>query len=187
MQTFLPYSDFKKCAEVLDKKRCWKQVIEAKQIITVLDNLKKEIEVPKIIENSIKKKRQAWENHPAVKMWKGYEELLKHYYNIFLDHCVHVRFINTRLTYIECNYSNGEFTDLGYQLVNGFELYGDLFKLTDKETPFWFNNEDFHRSHRARLIEKDREFYLPKFPDDEGFNDSKYLWPVNETKTFRVI
>jgi hypothetical protein len=40
---------------------------------------------------------------------------------------------------------------------------------------------------RSRLIEKLPEFYEPKFPNDKGFNDGKYLWPVNETKTFRMI
>ena len=40
---------------------------------------------------------------------------------------------------------------------------------------------------RARLIDKNREFYLPLFPNDEGFNDGKYFWPVNESKTYRII
>ena len=33
MQTFLPYENFLESAKVLDKKRCWKQVVEANQII----------------------------------------------------------------------------------------------------------------------------------------------------------
>ena len=38
MQTFLPYPDFQRSAAVLDKKRCWKQVVETKQIINVKDH-----------------------------------------------------------------------------------------------------------------------------------------------------
>jgi hypothetical protein len=53
--------------------------------------------------------------------------------------------------------------------------------------PWWLGNEDFHRAMRSRLIEKKPEYYLPLFPDDKGFNDGKYLWPVNETKTFKTI
>ena len=57
-----------------------------------------------------------------------------------------------------------------------------LKRLTNRE-----ENENFHRAMRARLIEKDRNFYLPLFPEDDGFNNSKYFWPVMETKTFRII
>lgn len=30
MQTFLPFPDFLESAKALDKKRCWKQVVEAR-------------------------------------------------------------------------------------------------------------------------------------------------------------
>ena len=36
MQTFLPYSDFQKCAEVLDGKRLRKQIVECEQILNCL-------------------------------------------------------------------------------------------------------------------------------------------------------
>ncbi len=51
MQTFLPYESFDESTMVLDKKRCWKQVVEAAQIIDVLEG-----------------RRTGWANHPAVKM-----------------------------------------------------------------------------------------------------------------------
>lgn len=145
MQTFLPYENFKKSAEVLDKKRCWKQVVEAKQII-----------------NCLCEKETKWKNHPAVKMWIGYEELLKHYYNIFLQHCINVHKINTKQS----------FYNVDLNTIN---------------KPFWIGNEDFHRAMRSRLIVKDREFYLHKFSNDDGFNDGKYFWPVMESQTFRII
>jgi len=55
------------------------------------------------------------------------------------------------------------------------------------EMPWWMGNENFHRAMRSRLIEKLPEHYAPLFPEDKGFNDGKYFWPVMETKTFRVI
>jgi hypothetical protein len=158
MQTFLPLSDFWCSALVLDKKRCFKQVVEAKQILCTLraDYLPEEWRESKSYTG------QKWINHPAVKMWEGYEEELKAYYNTFLN-TVHLR--------------KAACTKLPF-------VYSALYKC---HHPWWLGNEDFHRSHRARLIEKDREFYLPKFPGDEGFNDGKYLWPDNKTQTFKII
>ena len=163
MQTFLPYPDFRKCAEVLDKRRCFKQVVEASQIIDCLEG-----------------KKVGWKNHPAVKMWVGYENLLKHYYNVFLHHCLKVHKINTQMWYKDCPYSYG---------VRSNDL-GDYFTETNREAskPFWLGQEPFHRAMRSRLIEKSPEFYGPKFLDkDKGYNDSKYWWPVMEDKTFRII
>jgi hypothetical protein len=58
MQTFLPYTDFKKSAQCLDYKRLGKQRVEAYQILLILCGLQKS---------------KAWTNHPIIKMWKGYE------------------------------------------------------------------------------------------------------------------
>ena len=79
MQTFLPYASFQRSAAVLDKKRCWKQVVEAKQIINVLEGTS-----------------TAWQNHPAVKMWEGNLIALKWYFNCFLWECKVKRGINTK-------------------------------------------------------------------------------------------
>jgi hypothetical protein len=62
IQTFLPYSDFKKSAECLDNKRLCKQRLEALQIL-----------------NTLTGKSNGWKNHPAVKMWKSYEGALSYY------------------------------------------------------------------------------------------------------------
>jgi hypothetical protein len=94
-------------------------------------------------------------------MWVGYEKKLANYYNVFLEHCITVHKINTTM--------------------------GKLNIVTPPELPWWLGDESFHRAMRSRLIVKDKEFYLPKFPDDEGFNDGMYWWPVMETKTFRII
>lgn len=149
MQTFLPYSNFKKTAEVLDYRRLNSQRREARQIIKILDYLKHN-----------PNGKISWMNHPAVKMWKGYEVALSEYYNCILTEWINRGYLNT-MTHIEINES------INY--------------------PWWLGNEDFHRAMRSRLIEKLPEFYEPKFNGDKGFNDGKYLWPVNENKTFRII
>ena len=66
MQTFLPYQDFMKCAEVLDNKRLGKQRVEAYQILLCLETPNR------------------WKNHPAVLMWKGYSAKL---YTYLLSMC----------------------------------------------------------------------------------------------------
>jgi hypothetical protein len=67
MQTFLPYPDLKKSFEVLDYRRLGKQRVEAMQILNILLS---------------DKKSGGWVNHPAVKMWRGYEDALCVYMNM---------------------------------------------------------------------------------------------------------
>jgi len=101
----------------------------------------------------------SWKNHPAVKMWAGYGEALKAYTNTMISEWIERGYKNSMLSYA----------------------------VETIEYPWWFGDENFHRSHRSRLIEKNREYYLPLFPGDVGFNDSKYFWPDNNSRTFRVI
>ena len=64
MQTFVPFSDFKKSASVLDNKRLNKQLLEGRQIYAIL---------------SSGKRKGAWVNHPAVLMWRNRENALHSY------------------------------------------------------------------------------------------------------------
>jgi len=102
-----------------------------------------------------------WRNHPAVKMWEGYLGALQNYTNIMITEWIIRGYNNSMSTYV----------------------------LTEEPVkPWWLGNEDFHRAMRSRLIEKLPGFYLEQFGEvDKGFNDSKYFWPVNESKTFRII
>ena len=144
MQTFLPYPGFQESARVLDYKRLGNQRVEAMQILNIVSGV-----VPD----------SRWKNHPAVKMWVGYENALKEYTNAMIR----------------------EWIDRGYN--NSMVLYS-----ADRiEYPWWFGDEKFHRSHRSRLIQKNKEFYSPLFPGDDGFNDYKYFWPDNDSRKFRVI
>lgn len=164
MQTFLPYPDFLESAKVLDKKRCWKQVVETAQIISILSHL-----------SECKNDKVTWGHHPAVKMWEGHLPALKDYFNMFLFVCKTKHNINTK--YEPIALQEGDL----FGKIGGSVLDLQYF------TPWWLGNEDFHRAMRARLIEKDRDFYLPLFPNDEGFNNGRYFWPDMKTKTFKII
>jgi hypothetical protein len=62
VQTFLPYRDFNKCAQVLDLRRLGKQLVECQQIMRAITD-----------------PTYGWQNHPAVNMWRGYDWLLWKY------------------------------------------------------------------------------------------------------------
>jgi len=72
MQTFLPYPNYHNSAACLDNKRCWKQVVEAKQILNAL-RLK------------IEGIKSGWQNHPATLMWEGHDTQLCKYGIIFAE------------------------------------------------------------------------------------------------------
>jgi len=61
MQTFLPYADYKKSAQSLDRFRLGKQRVEGLQILNSL------------VEGG------GWSDHPAVKMWRSHEGALAQY------------------------------------------------------------------------------------------------------------
>lgn len=64
MQVFLPERDFNLVAQQLDTKRLVKQLLEGRQIMTIL-----------VGEN----KTKAWTNHPAVRMFDGHPTTLYNY------------------------------------------------------------------------------------------------------------
>lgn len=134
MQTFLPYADFLDSAYVLDRQRLGKQRVEAKQILNALDGLSK-----------------GWVNHPAVKMWRGYEPALALYGAVV---CA---------MWIERGYQDSLLPFFAQRLTDDIEM------------PFWIGDPDFHRSHQSNLVRKDAAHYGPLFP---GVPDNlEYLWP----------
>jgi len=137
MQTFLPYSDFHKSACLLDRQRLGKQRVEVYQILKTL-----------------KGESKGWTNHPAVKMWRGYENALILY---GLEICT-------------------EWIGRGYKDTIKERLYSMIDYNSSFELPPWFGG-NIHESHRSNLIRKKPEFYLSKFEKDTRLN-LPYLWPV---------
>lgn len=74
MQTFLPYADYEKSAEVLDYRRLGKQRVETLQILNVL--------------HETNPANPGWRKHPAVLMWKFYEAQLCEYGLVMCDEWV---------------------------------------------------------------------------------------------------
>ena len=85
MQTFLPYSDFRKSLESLDNKRLGKQRVEAYQIISAITGRPKKNGQP----------YKGWVSHPCSIMWKDYVNALKQYYKDCIDLWVSRGFKNT--------------------------------------------------------------------------------------------
>ena len=69
MQTFLPYSNFQKTAEVLDYRRLGKQRVEGMQIIKTI----------------LTPEQKGWQNHPIVIMWTPYVQALQLYTNTIIN------------------------------------------------------------------------------------------------------
>lgn len=72
MQTFVPYADFAESASVLDNKRLNKQLLEGRQIYSILYS---------------GKRKGAWVNHPAVLMWRYRENALYMYLKAVKEEC----------------------------------------------------------------------------------------------------
>lgn len=143
MQTFLPYADFAKSAEVLDNKRLGKQRVETLQIIKALTQ-----------------PGYGWQNHPAVKMWRGHLFQLLDYQYAICREWVEVRgFKDTCL-------------DKSIDIVMSSNWYAEL-----DDDPAWLGNADLHASHRSNLVRKNAIHYTPLF--EAGLSDSlEYVWPV---------
>lgn len=167
MQTFLPYSNFHLCAEVLDRQRLGKQRVECLQILRVLKQGEWtcwDCKQPVTHFNPYKTgyhcyhceaplKRTAWYNHPAVQMWKGYERGL--------------------LLYLKeiCT----EWTRLGYK-DTCLEKAQQLFDCEGfVHLPDFIGNETFHLSHQSNLLRKNHDHYSQFFMGVP--NDLPYVWP----------
>lgn len=138
MQTFLPYESFALTAMCLDNKRLNKQITEALQIYNANINFAFGI-------------KSSWQNHPAVKMWRGYDNCLLMYRNILI----------------------AEWQKRGYSSHKIIALYSN-----DKIVwPPWLSREDFHLSHKSNLLRKYFDHYSKYFGKDIPV-DLPYIWPV---------
>jgi hypothetical protein len=149
VQTFLPYPSFEETARVLDTRRLGKQRVETLQIVRALT-----------------RPDNGWRHHPAVRMWRGYEEALGAYGAVIC----------------------GEWRRRGFADTCGVKIMDDLAaagmavpvrtELELREAgklPPWLGDEGLHRSHQSALVRKDPEFYGPQFGDVPA--DLPYVWP----------
>jgi hypothetical protein len=159
MQVFLPDANFATCAEVLDTKRLVKQLLEGRQIMNVLAG-----------ESTTK----GWTNHPAVRMFEGYEQTLYTYLSAIRN----------------------EMQKRGYKWEKNWaviqDLYNRHFAKEQQSIPFWMSDESlFTRvviTHRGRLWEKDPIHYADYAPEGAVFmnyvccpDKCTYYWATHNT------
>lgn len=149
MQTFLPYASFADSARVLDTKRLGKQRVEVIQIVRALT-------VP----------GYAWSNHPAVMMWRGYEEALGRYGLVICGAWTARGFADTCAATIT--------TDLATFGIGALRSEAEL--VAAGAVPGWLSDDAVLTSHRSALVRKDPDHYRPLFPDVP--DDLDYVWPV---------
>jgi len=135
MQTFLPYPDFSKSMACLDDSRLGNQVY--REGMTLL--------------------RGGWPNHPASKMWCGYEEALAYYL-----WCGVIELHNRGKNY--------EGRPWHTELI-GYPTAG-----VHAPMPPWLGDERLHSTHRANLLRKDPVWY-GKYGWTEEPTEG-YWWPV---------
>lgn len=137
MQTFVPLgSDFIGNAKVLDRARLGKQRVEGLQIIYALSD-----------------SSYGWQQHPAVKMWRGYRAGLA----LYVAEMCH--------EWIERGYSD--------TVLNKLQPY--LSQDSFVPIPMWLDDERVTLSHRSNLLRKDYNYYSKYWPNDP--NDLPYYWP----------
>lgn len=156
MQTFLPFPDFEETARALDSKRLGKQRVEVIQVVRALT-----------------RPGYGWANHPAVLMWRGYEEALGRYGFVCCEVWSQRGFGDT------CAGTIG--ADLAAAGVRTVRSQGELGAA--EALPPWLGEEALHRSHQSALVRKDPEYYGARFP---GVPDNlPYYWPVRSAQGLR--
>ncbi|WP_435770208.1 MSMEG_6728 family protein [Nocardioides sp. SYSU DS0651] len=149
MQTFLPHPSFERSARALDAKRLGKQRVETIQVVRALT-----------------RPGYGWANHPAVLMWKGYEEALGRYGFTCCEVWTELGFGDTCALTIAT-----DLREAGVATVRSEQQLAAAGAL-----PPWLGDEALHRSHQSALVRKDPAHYAPLFPGVP--DDLPYVWPV---------
>ncbi len=146
MQTFLPIANFRRSLMCLDSKRLGKQRVEAFQLLCALNYGPALLE--RFIRTSKSDQPRGWANHPAAKMWAGYEHALAAYFNQSIR------------VWVDRGYNN---------------TLRPLLVPVEHPYPDWFGDPAFHRSHKSNLLRKNPEHYA-QFGWGVA-SDLEYVWP----------
>lgn len=147
MQTFIPFTDHAESAEVLDNLRLNKQLLEGRQIYSIL---------------ATNKTKGGWVRHPAVLMWKNYDNALYNYLVAIKNECD----------------NRGISTEKNWNAIQ--EMYDWNWDRGDSIVmPPWWGDERVHQSHRHNLYKKDPEWYH-MFVNESPVSCCErcsYVWP----------
>lgn len=141
MQTFFPLRDPVKVFRVMDRARLGKQRVETIQILRALLGLS-----------------NGWVNHPATKMWKGYEPYLVYEY-----------LVPSLREWKRRGYANDKC------LIHLGEISFYVGPDEERIVPPWLT-EEFMLRHKSMLIQKKPEHYKKYWPNTP--DNLEYLWPV---------
>lgn len=161
MQTFMTSATYANTASTLDRLRLNKQALEGWQIM--MTNLK-------LDPQGNHREPRGWYNHPAVKMWRGYEVALSEYVVAMCDEWrsrgYNTTIADKALATIEKAISLG--------LVSG-----------EYVAPHWQGDSDYldsiTSSHRVALLNKNYEWYSQfGWAEDTGERPETYdyVWAV---------
>ena len=162
LQTFLPLmtNDFASIAKTLDNRRLNKQALEGWQILMTLVELDPQ---------GNDRKPKGWVNHPAVKMWRGYETALLQYILAMTD--------EWKL--------RGYKTTIDDKAIGTHAMAVSLGRIGSSELPEWLIDEamfaEIAATHRQALLVKEYSWYHQfRWPEDTGVapTEYKYIWPV---------
>jgi hypothetical protein len=145
MQTFLPFPDFSASARVLDSPRLGKQRVEALQV-----------------QRAIVLPAYGWQNHPAMRMWRGYIPALTRYALAMVD-----------------EWTARGHADSTRSLIAEFDPGAE--SDDTPALPSWLGDEALHLSHRSNLVRKAPEIYAEIFPGVPP--DLPYVWPGPDAAT----
>jgi hypothetical protein len=165
MQTFIPVTtSFEDMAKILDNKRLNKQALEGWQILMVLTKLNPD-GTPRTV--------KGWANHPAAKMWQGYETALFHY-------------IESMVVEWKARGYKSTIGDKARETIRFAELLGTVKEPATHEEylPAWIRDTDVYEkvaaSHRLALLNKDYNWYSQfGWQEDTGTRPDSYtyIWP----------
>mgnify|MGYP002737933529 CR=1 FL=1 len=149
MQTFVPFNDITFSAQALDNKRLNKQLLEGRQIYGIL---------------SSGKTKGAWVNHPAVKMWRCYDNGLYSYLVAIYKECV----------------SRGIKADKNWEAIEQIHE-SNWNRGSNTVMPAWWGDNRVHESHRNNLYVKDSNYYIDFANANRTTCCDKcnYFWPTH--------
>ena len=100
-----------------------------------------------------------WQTHPAIRMWMGYVPALTMYGLAMVDEW-------TKRGHPDNTRAN--ITEFAPQAAH--PDYAAKIPM-----PPWLGDQEFHLSHRSKLVRKEPKFYTEVFPD--AIPDMDYIWP----------
>jgi len=145
---------------ILDKSRRFKQCVECKQIISIIEKKQENsnIKIP-------------YENHPIVLSWFSYLNALKVYYNMMLYFAINIDKVNTKMEY----YNTPELIERPWFLDYLPLIYSHRARLYQKDPIFYKDKFYMPPEYLSIGYIWINRFPINKYYDVKTFDDIKLL------------